>query len=65
MGAVKALTADGLFIGQSAAFFELLGELAQGWDDARRLEVETIKTANLFKRITDKETTTYSITSTS
>jgi hypothetical protein len=36
MGAVKALTADGLFIGQSAAFFELLGELAQAADDATR-----------------------------
>jgi hypothetical protein len=36
MGAVKALTADGLFIGQTAAFFELLGELAQAADDARR-----------------------------
>ena len=36
MGAVNALTADGLFIGQSAAFFELLGELAQAADDATR-----------------------------
>jgi hypothetical protein len=35
-GAVKALTADGLFIGQPAVFFELLGELAQAADDARR-----------------------------
>jgi len=35
-GAVKALTADGLFIGQSAAFFELLGALAQAADDAKR-----------------------------
>jgi hypothetical protein len=34
--AVNALTADGLFIGQSAAFFELLGELAQAADDATR-----------------------------
>jgi hypothetical protein len=34
-GAVKALTADGLFIGQPASFFELLGELAQAADDAR------------------------------
>jgi Ferritin-like domain len=36
MGAVKALTADGLFIGQSPAFFELLGELAAAADNARR-----------------------------
>jgi hypothetical protein len=35
-GAVKALTADGLFIGQSGVFFELLGELAQAADDAKR-----------------------------
>jgi hypothetical protein len=35
-GAVKALTADGLFIGQPATFFELLGELAQAADDAKR-----------------------------
>jgi hypothetical protein len=36
MGAVKALTADGLFIGQSPTFFELLGELAAAADNARR-----------------------------
>jgi hypothetical protein len=29
MGAVKALTADGLFIGQSQAFFDLIADLAQ------------------------------------
>jgi hypothetical protein len=34
--AAKALTADGLFIGQSAQFFETLGALAQAADDARR-----------------------------
>jgi hypothetical protein len=36
MGAVKFLTAMGLFIGQSPAFFELLGELAAEADDAKR-----------------------------
>jgi hypothetical protein len=35
-GAAKALTADGLFIGQSAGFFEALAALAQAADDARR-----------------------------
>jgi hypothetical protein len=35
-GALKFLTAMGLFIGQSAAFFELLGELAADADNARR-----------------------------
>jgi hypothetical protein len=35
MGAVNALTADGLFIGQSRAFFELLNDLAQAADSAR------------------------------
>jgi len=35
-GAAKALTDDGLFIGQSAAFFEALGALAQAADDAVR-----------------------------
>ena len=35
MGAVKALTADGLFIGQSKAFFDLLSELAEEADAAR------------------------------
>jgi hypothetical protein len=36
MGAVKFLTAMGLFIGQSPAFFEMLGSLAAEADDARR-----------------------------
>jgi hypothetical protein len=36
MGAVKALTADGLFIGQSAAFFQMLHDLAADADAARR-----------------------------
>jgi hypothetical protein len=36
MGAAGALTADGLFIGQSPHFFELLRELAQEADEARR-----------------------------
>jgi hypothetical protein len=36
MGAVKALTADGLFIGQSRAFFTVLHELAEQADAARR-----------------------------
>jgi ferritin-like protein len=35
MGAVKALTADGLFIGQSPAFFATLHELAEAADAAR------------------------------
>lgn len=35
-GAVKALTADGLFIGQSPAFFEFLNELAAEADEAQR-----------------------------
>jgi Ferritin-like domain len=35
MGAAKALTADGLFIGQSPAFFELLLDLAAEADNAR------------------------------
>jgi hypothetical protein len=34
--ALDALTADGLFIGQSPAFFQLLGRLAQAADHARR-----------------------------
>jgi len=34
MGAVKALTADGLFIGQSQAFFELINRLAAEADEA-------------------------------
>ncbi len=36
MGAVRALTADGLFIGQSQAFFNLLRDLAEEADGARR-----------------------------
>lgn len=36
MGAVQALTADGLFIGQSKAFFNLLSELAEEADRAAR-----------------------------
>ena len=36
MGAVKALTADGLFIGQSPAFFALLHDLAAQADAAQR-----------------------------
>jgi hypothetical protein len=36
MGAVKALTDDGLFIGQSAAFFTLMTNLAQAADAAHR-----------------------------
>ena len=37
MGAMKALAADGLFIGQSKAFFEYIQDLAEDADDARRL----------------------------
>jgi hypothetical protein len=36
MGALKALTADGLFIGQSPAFFTLLQDLASEADAARQ-----------------------------
>jgi hypothetical protein len=36
MGAVKALTADGLFIGQSHEFFEAVRDLAADADDAKR-----------------------------
>jgi len=36
MGAVNALTSDGLFIGQSKQFFELLQDLASDADQARR-----------------------------
>jgi YceI-like domain len=36
MGAVKFLTAMGLFIGQSEDFFELLRDLAEEADEARR-----------------------------
>lgn len=35
-GAVKALTDDGLFIGQPPAFFALLNDLAEDADEARR-----------------------------
>jgi hypothetical protein len=34
MGAAKALTADGLFIGQSQAFFDLINRLAEEADEA-------------------------------
>ena len=36
MGAVQSLTADGLFIGQSKAFFTFLRDLAENADAARR-----------------------------
>ncbi|MBV9303450.1 MAG: hypothetical protein JOY62_15910 [Acidobacteriaceae bacterium] len=36
MGALKALAADGLFIGQSKEFFEYLRDLAEDADEARR-----------------------------
>jgi hypothetical protein len=36
MGVVKFLTAMGLFIGQSPAFFELMRDLAEDADEARR-----------------------------
>jgi hypothetical protein len=36
MGALKALTGDGLFIGQSREFFEFLRDLAEDADEARR-----------------------------
>lgn len=36
MGALASLTADGLFIGQSAAFFEFMRELAANADAAQR-----------------------------
>ncbi len=36
MGALKGLTADGLFIGQSEEFFEYLRDLAEDADEARR-----------------------------
>jgi hypothetical protein len=35
MAALNALTADGLFIGQTPAFFALLTQLAQAADHAR------------------------------
>jgi hypothetical protein len=38
MGAVKALTADGVFIGQSREFFQLLQDLAEDADEAGRGE---------------------------
>ena len=36
MGAVNGLTADGLFIGQTPEFFQLLRDLATDADQARR-----------------------------
>jgi hypothetical protein len=36
MGALKFLTDDGLFIGQSQAFFTLMTQLAQAADAAQR-----------------------------
>jgi len=36
MGALQSLTADGLFIGQSKAFFTFLRDLAENADAARR-----------------------------
>jgi hypothetical protein len=36
MGAVRALTDDGLFRGQSKEFFDLLNDLAKSADAARR-----------------------------
>jgi hypothetical protein len=36
MGALKFLTAMGLFIGQSPQFFALLRDLAEDADEARR-----------------------------
>ncbi len=36
MGALKALTGDGLFIGQSAEFFAFLQDLAEDADEAQR-----------------------------
>ncbi len=36
MGALKFLTAMGLFIGQSQPFFEFMQDLAQDADNARR-----------------------------
>jgi hypothetical protein len=36
MGVVNFLTAMGLFIGQSSAFFKLLHDLAEDADEARR-----------------------------
>jgi hypothetical protein len=36
MGALKFLTASGLFIGQSPAFFAFMRDLAEDADEARR-----------------------------
>jgi hypothetical protein len=36
MGAVKGLTADGLFIGQTKEFFDVIEDLAAAADAARR-----------------------------
>jgi hypothetical protein len=38
MGAVNAFTKDGLFIGQSRAFFDVLNQLAQAADHAKHWE---------------------------
>jgi hypothetical protein len=38
MGAAKALTADGLFIGQSQAFFDLINRLADEADEAPQVD---------------------------
>ena len=39
MGALKALTADGLFIGQkNQRFFDLLNDLAEDADEAKKEE---------------------------
>jgi hypothetical protein len=35
MAALNSLTADGLFIGQTQAFFDLLNQLAEAADHAR------------------------------
>lgn len=40
MGALKGLTADGLFIGQDRQFFEFMRDLAEDADDARRESCE-------------------------
>jgi hypothetical protein len=36
MGALSALTADGLFIGQSQEFFAFIRDLAEEADEAKR-----------------------------
>ncbi|MBV8173539.1 MAG: ferritin-like domain-containing protein [Verrucomicrobia bacterium] len=42
MGAVKAFTADGLFIGQTAEFMQLLNDLATDADQAKRRKTDFI-----------------------